>query len=106
MFKLLDNPPPYLPKEDNPFSVVFEVAWYGLKKNMLKNDKDLANGKAFHGKSMAKNRDAITNPLASILKQMIPIRPLLTVNRKKEHSDWWVINYTPQAKIKSKKWSN
>ncbi len=41
MFKLLDNPPPYADKEDNPFSVVFEVAWYGLKKNMLKNDDDL-----------------------------------------------------------------
>ncbi len=41
MFKLLDNPPPYAGKEDNPFSIVFEVAWYGLKKNMLKNDDDL-----------------------------------------------------------------
>jgi hypothetical protein len=42
MFKLLDNPPPYAGKEDNPFSVVFEVAWYALKKNMFKNDDDLA----------------------------------------------------------------
>jgi hypothetical protein len=42
MFKLLDNPPPYTGKEDNPFSIVFEVAWYGLKQNMLKNDDDLA----------------------------------------------------------------
>jgi hypothetical protein len=41
MFKLLDNPPPYARKEDNPFSVVFEVAWHGLKQNMLKNDQDL-----------------------------------------------------------------
>lgn len=41
MFKLLDNPPPYTGKENNPFAVVFEVAWYGLKKNMLKNDDDL-----------------------------------------------------------------
>jgi hypothetical protein len=41
MFKLLDNPPPYIGKEDNPFSVVFEVAWYGLKNNMLKTDDDL-----------------------------------------------------------------
>ena len=41
MFKLLDNPPPYIGKEDNPFSVVFEVAWYALKKKMLKNDDDL-----------------------------------------------------------------
>ena len=42
MFKLLDNPPPYTDKKDNPFSVVFEVAWYGIKQNMLKNDDDLA----------------------------------------------------------------
>jgi hypothetical protein len=42
LFKLLDNPPPYARKEDNPFSVVFETAWYGLKKNMLKTDEDLA----------------------------------------------------------------
>jgi hypothetical protein len=42
MFKLLDNLPPYTDKKDNPFSVVFEVAWYGLKQNMLKNDDDLA----------------------------------------------------------------
>ncbi len=41
MFKLLDNPPPYTAKQDNPFSVVFEVAWHGLKQNMLKNDDDL-----------------------------------------------------------------
>jgi hypothetical protein len=41
MFKLLDNSPPYLSKEDNPFSVVFEVAWYGLEQNMLTNDDDL-----------------------------------------------------------------
>ena len=41
MFKLLDNPPRYIGKEDNPFSVVFEVAWYGIKQNMLKNDEDL-----------------------------------------------------------------
>jgi hypothetical protein len=41
MFKLLDNPPPFLGKEDNPFSVVFEVAWHGLKQNMLKSDEDL-----------------------------------------------------------------
>jgi hypothetical protein len=41
MFKLLDNPPPYLGKEDNPFSVVFETAWYALKQNKLKNDADL-----------------------------------------------------------------
>ncbi len=41
MFKLLDNPPPYLGKEDNPFSVVFETAWYALKQNKLKNDDDL-----------------------------------------------------------------
>jgi hypothetical protein len=42
LFKLLDNPPPYLNKKDNPFSIVFEVAWYALKQNMLKNDDDLA----------------------------------------------------------------
>jgi hypothetical protein len=42
LFKLLDNPPPYIEKKYNPFSVVFETAWYGLKKNMLKNDDDLA----------------------------------------------------------------
>jgi hypothetical protein len=41
MFKLLDNPPPYLGKEDNPFSIVFEVAWYGIEQNMLNNDDDL-----------------------------------------------------------------
>jgi hypothetical protein len=41
MFKLLDNPPPYLGKEDNPFSVALEVAWYALKQNKLKNDDDL-----------------------------------------------------------------
>lgn len=41
MFKLLDNPPPYLGKEDNPFSIVFEVAWYALKQNKLKTDNDL-----------------------------------------------------------------
>jgi hypothetical protein len=42
LFKLLDNPPSsYTSKADNPFSVVFETAWYGLKKNMLKNDADL-----------------------------------------------------------------
>jgi hypothetical protein len=41
MFKLLDNPPPYLGKEDNPFSVVFETAWYALKQNKLRNDDDL-----------------------------------------------------------------
>jgi hypothetical protein len=43
MFKLLDNPPPYLGKEDNPFSVVFETAWYALKQNKLKTDEDLMN---------------------------------------------------------------
>jgi hypothetical protein len=43
MFKLLDNPPPYYGKEDNPFSVVFETAWYALKKNKLKTDEDLMN---------------------------------------------------------------
>ena len=43
MFKLLDNPPPYLGKEENPFSIVFEVAWYALKQNKLKTDKDLRN---------------------------------------------------------------
>jgi DNA primase len=43
MFKLLDNPPPYLSKEDNPFSVVFETAWYALKQNKLKTDDDLMN---------------------------------------------------------------
>jgi hypothetical protein len=43
LFKLLDNPPSsYTSKANNPFSVVFETAWYGLKKNMLKNDDDLA----------------------------------------------------------------
>jgi hypothetical protein len=41
LFKLLDNPPPYLGKEDNPFSIVLEVAWYALKQNKLKNDDDL-----------------------------------------------------------------
>jgi hypothetical protein len=41
MFKLLDNPPPYLGKEDNPFSIALEVAWYALKQNKLKNDDDL-----------------------------------------------------------------
>jgi hypothetical protein len=43
MFKLLDNPPPYYGKEDNPFSVVFETAWYALKQNKLKTDEDLMN---------------------------------------------------------------
>lgn len=42
LFKLLDNPPPYIDKEHNPFSIVFEVAWYALNQNMLKNDDDLA----------------------------------------------------------------
>ena len=42
LFKLLDNPPPYIHKENNPFAIVFEVAWYALKQNMLKNDDDLA----------------------------------------------------------------
>jgi hypothetical protein len=41
LFKLLDNPPPYFGKEDNPFSIVLEVAWYALKQNKLKNDEDL-----------------------------------------------------------------
>jgi hypothetical protein len=41
MFKLLDNPPPYSGKEDNPFSVVFETAWHALKQHKLKNDDDL-----------------------------------------------------------------
>ena len=45
MFKLLDNPPPYYGKEDNPFSVVFETAWYALKENKLKTDEDLMNVK-------------------------------------------------------------
>jgi hypothetical protein len=43
MFKLLDNPPAYHGKEDNPFSVVFETAWYALKQNKLKTDEDLMN---------------------------------------------------------------
>jgi hypothetical protein len=43
MFKLLDNPPRYIGKEDNPFSVVFETAWYALKQNKLKTDEDLKN---------------------------------------------------------------
>lgn len=43
MFKLLDNPPRYIGKEDNPFSVVFETAWYALKQNKLKTDEDLMN---------------------------------------------------------------
>jgi hypothetical protein len=43
MFKLLDNPPPYHGKEDNPFSVVFETAWYALKQHKLKTDEDLMN---------------------------------------------------------------
>ena len=41
MFKLLDNPPPYIGKEGNPFAIAFEVAWYALKQNKLKNDDDL-----------------------------------------------------------------
>jgi hypothetical protein len=41
MFKLLDNPPPYRGKEDNPFAVVFEVAWHALKQHRLKTDEDL-----------------------------------------------------------------
>jgi hypothetical protein len=41
LFKLLDNPPPYLGKENNPFSIVLEVAWYALKQNKLKSDEDL-----------------------------------------------------------------
>lgn len=41
MFKLLDNPPPYHGKEDNPFSIVFEVAWRALKQHRLKTDEDL-----------------------------------------------------------------
>ncbi len=41
MFKLLDNSPPYIGKEDNPFSIVMEVAWYALKQNKLKTDEDL-----------------------------------------------------------------
>jgi hypothetical protein len=41
MFKLLDNPPPYIGKENNPFAIAFEVAWYALKQNKLKNDDDL-----------------------------------------------------------------
>ena len=41
MFKLLDNPPPYVGKEDNPFAIAFEVAWYALKQNNLKNDEDI-----------------------------------------------------------------
>jgi hypothetical protein len=39
MFKLLDNPPPYL--ENNIFSIVLEVTWFALEQNMLKNDDDL-----------------------------------------------------------------
>ena len=41
MFKLLDNPPPYHGKEDNPFAIVFEVAWRALKQHRLKTDEDL-----------------------------------------------------------------
>ena len=41
MFKLLDNPPPYIGKEGNPFAIAFEVAWYALKQNKLKTDDDL-----------------------------------------------------------------
>jgi hypothetical protein len=41
LFKLLDNPPPYIGKEDNIFSIVLEVAWYALKQNRLKSDEDL-----------------------------------------------------------------
>jgi hypothetical protein len=41
LFKLLDNPPPYFGKADNPFSIVLEVAWYALKQNKLRNDADL-----------------------------------------------------------------
>ncbi len=41
MLKLLDNPPPYHGKEDNPFAVVFEVAWHALKQHRLKTDEDL-----------------------------------------------------------------
>jgi hypothetical protein len=47
LFKLLDNPPPYIGKEDNLFSIVLEVAWYALKRNKLKSDDDLLNLK-FH----------------------------------------------------------
>jgi hypothetical protein len=56
MFKLLDNPPPYFGKEDNPFSVVFEVAWYALKQNRLKNDDDLKALKFSLIKRLLENR--------------------------------------------------
>ena len=39
LFKLLDNPPPY--RENNIFSIILEVTWYALERNMLKNDEDL-----------------------------------------------------------------
>lgn len=38
LFKLLDNPPPYVGKEDNVFSLIMETAWYALEKNMLNDD--------------------------------------------------------------------
>lgn len=41
MLKLLNNPPPYHGKENNPFSIVFEVAWRALKQHRLKTDEDL-----------------------------------------------------------------
>ncbi len=56
MFKLLDNAPPYYGKEDNPFSVVFETAWYALKQNKLRTDDDLMNLKFRLIKRLIENR--------------------------------------------------
>ena len=54
LFKLLDNPPPYM--EGNIFSIVLEVAWYALKQNMLKNDEDLEQLKFQLMKRLVENK--------------------------------------------------
>ncbi len=76
MFKLLDNPPPYLDKEDNPFSIVFEVAWYGLKKSMLKNDDDLMTLKFRLIKRLLENKieDFVIYALLDFINIYLPFK--------------------------------
>jgi hypothetical protein len=83
MFKLLDNPPPYVGKEDNPFSVVFETAWYGLKKNMLKNDDDLMTLKFRLIKRLLENNTdhATIYALLEFINIYLPFK-----NPEKEHT--------------------
>jgi hypothetical protein len=81
MFKLLDNPPPYLGKDDNPFSVVFEVAWYGIEQNMLTDDDDLMTLKFRLIKRLLENKteDHVIYALLDFINIYLPFE-----NSKKE----------------------